>query len=344
MKTYIKLLIFIQILFSALPSQAIQMKSLYQTDVIVASQEESVRKAGLKVALQAVLIKISGNAQIVHDALIQKKLDEALSLVNEYGYQSFSGSGSDEELHLWVNFDPEGVDAVLEEAGIPLWGEDRPLIVPWLVSELPADKTHILTEEQDPVWVGAFNQAAKQRGLPMIFPLMDLRDLASVGPESILTGNHTALLQAAKRYNSNAVLMGQIVSISGECHMTVTLWLAGDHWRWELSGNNPEGLAFALTDRVAGILSARSVAVSEEPSEIQLTVDGIQGAGEMTALTGYLQHLSSVLSVDVQQVLGGRVILALRVRGGMSSFTHEIAGSSRLVADLRQSLHYQWMG
>jgi len=344
MRIYYKLLIICAIYFLPYAVYALEMKSLYRAEVPVTSQQATARTEGLKDALQSVLIKVSGNNQISDNPAIQEKLDEAISLVNEYGYKT-SSTASGSELYLWVSFDPEGVKALLQTAGVPLWGEDRPLIVPWFVSELPGETTHILTEEQDPMFVTAFKQAAKQRGLPVIFPLMDLKDLAEVGPESILTDNNAVLLQAAKRYGSNAILMGQIVAVSNGMRMTATLWLAGEHWHWELEGKDSEALSQALTDRVAGILSAHSAALAaeEEQTEVHLTVEGIRGAEDVTALTGYLQHLTSVVGVDVQQVLGSSVVLELELRGGMAAFTREIAAGARLVP-VSQSLNYQWKG
>lgn len=325
---------------------AVQTKALYETEVPVVSQEAKSRAEGLSTALQMVLVKASGNAHIADNPAIKAKLRSAEEWVNEYGYKQRTTENGD-ELILWAHFDPEGINSLLRDANVPVWGAERPLIVFWLTNELPGQQRHVVTEDQDVDFTGVFKTAASQHSLPVVFPLMDLTEMTEVSPESVVANDFPVLTAATKRYAGNALLVGRLMAVPQGVRLAATLKLNDETWQWDITERTPTGIAEALVDRMAGILSAHfaAQAAADAPATVQFTVQGINGAEDMTALTGYLQHLASVKDTDIVEVLGSSVVLELHLRGPVSAFDREISAGQRLQPHPGgETLTYDWKG
>lgn len=334
------------IFVTAAPAQ--QVKSLYRAEVSAVSQQPDARAEGLREALGQVLVKVSGREDILSHPTIAERLKTPETLVNEFGYVTSSASSDDHKLTLWVSFDRKGVNSLLAEAGVPVWGVERPLILPWLVNGLPGEGApHILTAEQDGALVEAFRKAAGQYAVPVVFPLMDLGEMTRIGPPAIEGGEWSLLMSAAKRYGSGAILAGEIQPAGTGLRLSATLRLQeGEHWEWELTEKDANALFAALAGKVAAVLSAQyaTEAADTAVADIHLRVEGIGRAEDMTALTKYLQHFASVASVDILEVAGSSVVLDLHLRGGVEAFTREISVGQRLVPVDGASLKYQWKG
>lgn len=331
--------------FFLTPGWAQQVKSLYRVEVPVASQEASDRAQGLRVALIDVLVRASGRSDIATVPAIESQLKSPENWVNEFGY-IVPAATSDEALRLWVRFDSDGIRRLLGEAGVAVWGDERPLILSWMVSQV-SQEAHVLTAEQDAALVAAFRDAARRYALPVVFPMMDLSEMTHIGTAAILRQDYPLLLEAAKRYGSRTILSGQLLSEGQGLRLTASLQLAdGDHWEWDLTGKDASEVFAALADRMASILSARyaTETAAEQVSETHLTINGIQGAEDMNALTEYLQHFASVTGVDVLQIEGTRIVLNLHLRGEFATFAREAGSGVRLLPVPGQPLEYQWKG
>jgi len=323
---------------------AVPVRDLYRMTLPVPSRETDVRAKALQQALLAVLVRVSGGEAVTTQPTVTAQLKSAESLIDEYKYDQKQING-EQQLQLQASFDPAGVNHLLQGAGIPVWGADRPLILVFMVSDGDGGQ-HLLTEDADRGPVDALTHAGGTYGLPVIFPLMDLKDIGQkITPAAVLSGNLPLLTAAATRYESDGVLLGEIHSVpSGGVQLSATLALEDEHWQWQLSESDADAAFSALAGRMAGILSARQavLASSGTVTDLHLQVRGIRGGEDIAAVSDWLKQEPQVRGVEVLQILGDHVILVLHFRGTPDDFQLRLAGNTHLVQV--GPGEYEWRG
>src|ERR1700722_17064182 len=80
------LIVLFLLLLSTTKVFAVKINSLYQGEVPVHSQSLQDRQQATQEALAQVLIKVSGNSQVISNPRIKSRLRMAASLIQEYTY------------------------------------------------------------------------------------------------------------------------------------------------------------------------------------------------------------------------------------------------------------------
>ncbi|HEY5716304.1 MAG TPA: DUF2066 domain-containing protein, partial [Psychromonas sp.] len=153
-----------------------QFENLYQGNIIVDKQNDQQLK---ELALQQVLIKVSGNAQI--NALDESKelLKKTQSLLSQFGYRNFA-----DRRYFVAVFDQGKINQALREMQQPIWGETRPQTLVWLIVDSDNQRNlvsdNMINSGQDDLLSSALKKEQLQRGISLRFPLMDLDDNLAV--------------------------------------------------------------------------------------------------------------------------------------------------------------------
>ena len=74
----------------------------------------------------------------------------------------------------------------------------------------------LVSDDATPDLIEALDQAASQHAVPVLFPLMDLEDIALVSISDIVSREYDSINTMASRYVPDALLVGQIVGRSGK--------------------------------------------------------------------------------------------------------------------------------
>lgn len=343
MKKLILLITSLGIVGYIMPVFAIKMDTLYQASAPVASQSAEDRAQILQQALGDVLIKVSGNDHVLDDAAVRSQLEAANNLMQEYSYQR-SGNG----YILQVSFDPDGVNRLLAKASVPIWGKNRPLLMVWAVYEAPQNSAVIISDDGIHGISTVLKQNMAKRGLPVIFPMMDVQDMNLVAPTDIFELSAPTLKKAAKRYACDALLVGRIIAEKNGYVSRWTLLLGGDQWTWNIAGATKEDLLNTLTNYTADTLAGRyAVAVSRVlQAKLMLKITGITETNDLDSLVGYIKHIASVMDVEPIQILGSEAVVRVKVQGSQQSFTEALALGKRLTLQPSPSdsdlLVYEW--
>src|SRR6185437_11072211 len=113
---------------------AVRVHSIYQAQIPVPSQSSPVRFQAAKAGLAQVLVKVSGDSLILESKPeLKASLDRAGSWIQEYSYSVLPHVTKSMPYLLTMRFDAEAVNKLLLESGSPIWGQNRPLILVWLV-------------------------------------------------------------------------------------------------------------------------------------------------------------------------------------------------------------------
>lgn len=161
-----------------------KVSGLYEAEVPIAGEGTAQRNEAIGRAFADMLVKVTGNRRIVALGGLEQELGKASRYVQQYSYRMADpsrkgGQVGEPQRHLKVFFDAGAVDRLLTERQLPVWSANRPSILVWMGME-ERGKRRLLVSEQDPAMRKHIEKAAGIRGLPIIFPIMDLEDQGSL--------------------------------------------------------------------------------------------------------------------------------------------------------------------
>src|SRR5579863_7566366 len=96
-----KLLIILMLAFS--PAWAAKVSSIYEADLLVATQSEEERAQAVEQGLEQVLIKLSGDPLIEKNPAIKSSVHKADYYVQEFSYASSTTSSSQYLLQIYYD-------------------------------------------------------------------------------------------------------------------------------------------------------------------------------------------------------------------------------------------------
>jgi uncharacterized protein len=279
-------------------AQAVTVPDLYVT----AQPVDGSRDAAFVEALKTVLVRVSGQ----RDAATRVgDINDPRKYVQRFGFTA--------DNMLEVGFDSASIDRLLSNAGLPIWGRERPATVVmfgaddgggwrWLASDTPA-------QERD-----AIERVARQRGLPLKWPVMDAQERAAASSDA------PGLLQTAERYGADAVLLGR--SRGGVVQWT----LLSKDGAAQATGGIEDGVHLTA-DTFAKVFAASATSLGS----VVVEVGGISNLDAYAATLNYLEGMTLVRGVALEQVSGEKMRFRLAVRGDAATLRRAIALDHRLV-------------
>lgn len=193
------------IVLSALVSGHVNATQVIQTNIAaiaVDDQSQRSQDAALKSAFKQVMIKITGNKDALQNPGVKAALRTPQAYLRSYQFDFQEGKT------LYVaEFDKVKLNELLQREGLPLWGERRPETLLWLATEDSESGERQLLDETTPSEMREHLSAkAKERGLPLSFPLMDLTDRTTISIYDVWGRFVQSLTQASHRYSVDNVI------------------------------------------------------------------------------------------------------------------------------------------
>ena len=158
--------------------------------------EGEEREAMLARALDSLVIRLTGKPDAPQTPALAALRAAPQQIVSQFGFES-DGSA------LVVEFDPASSDRALRQAGLALWGSNRPLILAWWLEQEASGST--LLGDGQAAALG-LRRAAQHRGLPLRLPLADLDEQLAATPEALASAEPEALGQLSERYAADVTL------------------------------------------------------------------------------------------------------------------------------------------
>ncbi len=118
---------------------AVMVKDLYSVNVAVDDQTDESRKLGIQRAFQQLLIKVSGYQDVLINPALMSASQNAERYLQGFSYQQDNFDG---QIYLQAWFSKALVVPLVKRAKMPIWGENRPLLINWLAIE-PIDNMEI---------------------------------------------------------------------------------------------------------------------------------------------------------------------------------------------------------
>jgi hypothetical protein len=250
----------------SLPAVAETVNNLYQVREPVSGQTPDEKTRATQAALETLVIRLTGDPKAVQNGGLAEVRKDPQQIISQYGYDA----GPPESLQ--VDFDPASTERVMRQAGLPLWGTNRPVIMAWWLNDA-TDGANLVGDGQ--ASAEPLRRAAQHRGLPLRLPLADLGE-QGIGNAKTLDGNNVGpLKEASERYGSDAILAVHAQENGGQWQGKWHLWLGDKMEQGSASGASPADLADAVLLAVSQRLAPRFVVKPGASTGMVLDVQGM---------------------------------------------------------------------
>lgn len=294
-----------------------QALALYEAEVPVSGQQDRERNRALRAAFEQVLVKVTGRRDTAGNAAVEAALRQPMGYVQQFFYLPLTddpeaAAGLREAGHtemLSVRFDENAVNRLLQQAGVPQWGRTRPVTLLWLAVEDRGERW-LLGGEGQPGTRQVIEDGARSRGLPVLFPLMDLEDRRQLHYTDVWGNFQDAILAASARYRPGAVLVGRLWRDDGDgWQVRWSLYHDGNVDHWQGTSNDRDDMLVLGADGAADRLATRHARVISltDRNRVEVVVTGIGGVAAYERTLRYLGGLDPVSQVQVVQIDADRV-------------------------------------
>jgi hypothetical protein len=298
-------------MIALLPTSALAavVSGLYET---VVTPGDKPRDSAFAEAMRQVAVRVSGSREAAERIMAARPAPDPRRYVQQF---SFKGDGSAQ-----VSFDSATFDRLLTNAGLPIWPRERPAVLVWLAIQDSAGRTGWQSATDRSPERESIEAVAKARGIPLMWPALDATDLGLSAGLAGGSRSHDQLMSSAERYRADAVLVGT-TSSNGSVR-----------WTFAFNGEVVE-LTSTLEDgmHLAADTCAKLLAVGADVrGAVALHIYGIRDLDAYARTLNYLESLTLVRAVTVQQLQSDELDLVLSVRGDASALRRTIGLSKRL--------------
>ncbi|MCG8433026.1 MAG: DUF2066 domain-containing protein [Gammaproteobacteria bacterium] len=340
---------FLLVVAGVWPLQAATVDGLYEAEVAVTDEGPEVRQNGFREAFAKVIVKVTGSRGIAESGAAAPIIENARAYVQRFGYEERELPADEDnpfpgrQLYLQVRFDQNGVDRVLRNRGLPLWGRERPTTLVWLAVEEAGERAMVGAGHEDQRLLDAVSAAAAERGINLTLPLLDLEDRARLNVADIRGGFADRIIEASQRYSPYGILVGDLLSSGpgvreGEQPVWSARWTLikqDGSMDWESVTSSVDSVVMAGVDGVADNY-ARQFALDTlfaESGRVEVLVRDINTLEDYARAVKYFESLSVVDMVDVARVAAGEVQFRLKLLGDLRNFEQAVALGRTLQAE-----------
>ena len=269
------------------------------------------------------LVRVSGSRAIQENEVIVEALKNSDSYYYQYGYESsdelmFYKDDLTRALKLRLFYEPSVIAGLLRKADLPIWGSNRPEILVWL-AYMNNRERYILDEASESELLSFLKQQAFQRGISLLFPILDLTDTSIISVPEVWGQFHEKVEMASRRYSPEIILTGRLYN---ESQPTEGNWSHNGFGTWQ-SGEGvtsvAEDLLKEIIDQLADEL-ASVYATGSIQGRVVVTVEGVTDFRKYAEINKYLKDLSPVVSSSLKYVEEGLSHFDLRIEGQLNQF------------------------
>jgi len=243
---------------------AINVQGLYAAEVLIADTSPAGRSDGELRALQAVLVKLTGDRDVDVLAVLTLYGSSVSTLVQQSQLRVSGERGTE---RLWVQFDDTQIDRLLSAANTQQWGRTRPMTA-FLIAIDDGTERSVLSAGETSGFAETVNLASRRRAVPTVLPLMDLRDQRDLSADDIFAVAVPRMEVLRQRYRGETLVFGSLSKRQQAWEAAWTLRVAGSERRWSQRGA-PNQLLDEMVETVADELAARFASGARPSSSVQ---------------------------------------------------------------------------
>lgn len=238
-------------------AMATPVNGLYRIVEPLEDDSEQAMQQAMQQSFVSLIQRLTGDAKLVQRAELAVHAENPVTLASGYNYQNG---------HLQIEFDQAAVTGLLRDAGIALWGSDRPQSLVWWKQD-GLQGLHLLGDGQ--TRAQQLTQVAMHRGLPLRFPLADLSEQVS-GDEGLEAVYVSELMQ---RYATETLLEVSVVPLTtGALRANWRLHGLAEPLSGRTEGDTLEALGDALFSRLARNMAGRYAVVPGQGVNLEVRI------------------------------------------------------------------------
>jgi hypothetical protein len=221
---------------------------------------------------------------------------------------------------LKLNFDHTLLIKDMQAAGLPVWGINRPELLFWWVSEEQGIRKVLSDIEQNDSRL-ALSHFAEVYGVPVKFPLMDLRDQKYIKVSDLWGAYSEGVSKANQRYQLNSWVMGKNYYAQGKWHASWTMSVLGEKKAYRTSSSTIYRLQKTVMKHIAEVLAKEySVVALEESRSVILEVSNVESLESFSELKRYLEQLFVVEGLEMKSIKGTDVSFLVHLKEDVEKF------------------------
>ena len=305
-------------------AHAATVEDLGSARVPVTDEGTPERSRAIAAAFAAVLVKIAGDSAHLGDARVAGLRRQAASFNTLFGYER----GTDGALWLRADFDAARVATALREAGIAVWGRERPELTLRLVLRDAMHAPVAGTDETAVLLREAVAREAVQRGIPLQWSAQPFP--AGTPGEASLAA--PLLLDRLREVDeAPETRLDLVLEPDGA---TPPVWTV--QWRLYVKDaparpalaegraqrDLPETLLQAELGKAFDALARHYLTATAAPAagEFQIRIEGVDSPEAWARTVHYLESLDVLTRVRVERVENGVLQVGLEAHGGEVAF------------------------
>ncbi len=343
-----------------LTALSFKVDGLYSAQVGVESQFPGQVLKAKKLGLAQVLVKVTGQTKSLNKSAIRSALVKAEAYLQHFSFSTMELPNGQPQAFIELAFNKLLVDKLIAESGLPIWGQDRAAVLVWLVEDKQGTR-QIINDKGHPMVTQIMAQA-NHRGMPLLWPLLDLEDQLSINPGVLWGLFREPIKTASERYQANAVLVGRMFQDSQQLwSVEWNFWLDGVEQKWSSQGSDLAALVDPLQDRVSASLVAKFAlstkakgASNKLNNSVILRVDKVTQIDDYVALLFMLQTIAGIERVQLSSANGTSLEFRIFAQSNLAQVKSmvslkrrlqavEIAATQLSIAPNNKPIwHYQW--
>ncbi len=305
------------LLLVGLCAQAELVSTLYDVRVEVSERGDQALKRAATQGLGEVLVRVSGRSNITQAQSIQQGLRDAQSLLFQYRYETETDKNV-QRLFLRLNFSETEVNRLLIQSGLPLWDKNRPRTLVWLAID-DVNGRRFVNETDNPDVVEALRTAASRRGVPLVFPVLDIDDRLQLTAGQVWAMDLSAVRSAAERYRAPQILTGRLTRLSTSWIANLAHLSSHDENFLDYQSASLTAVLDPVINQIADDLAARYAVVRSEQGELSanIVVSGIDDFRDYARLLTYLESVAVIEHANPVWISGSQMVVLLHLQGDM---------------------------
>jgi len=347
------------LLLLAAPAFSLTVDGLYSAEVAVEDQSSAQMLRAKKEGLTQVLVKVTGQTQSLNKPRIRTALVDADDYVERTSFTT-QLTNSQSQAVIEMAFNKLQVDQLIRDSGLPIWGADRAAVLVWLVEDKQGTR-QIVNDDGHPMVAQIMSQA-DQRGMPLLWPLLDLEDQVAINAGALWGLFRDAIKNASSRYQADAVLVGRMFQDSQQLwRVEWNFWLDEVEQQWSSEGANLAGLVDPLQDRLSSSLVAKFALASsikgasdDANQSAILRVDQVTQFDDYVELQAMLQAIAGIQRVQLHSANGATLEFRIFAQSHLAQVksildlkrrlqqVEDIDTEKNIDADDGPLWHYQW--
>ena len=281
---------------------------LFTVDVPVADQTVASRDEATQEGLLSILQRVTGLSSIPRNEQVVTALEGASSHATEYAFLEHLDAEGRPELHLRVAFGRDRVLKLVKDARLPLWWTQRPKILLLLVIEENGVRSLLDAGSEHPL-VAALQAHARERGLDLVLPVMDLNDQITASAGDVWGRTGSALDGMRERYTADLVLAGRLTAtLSARRGLRMQgnweMWFEERPQTWDVQGSEFTEVAQASLQEVVTLLVEAHGVLARELRAERFNVSGLYAVQDYARLVNYLESLDFFEDVQIVGMRG----------------------------------------